>query len=66
MPHGKAAFVRCVQLSAEGLCRLFGHPDRPPVCASLKPHPEMCKSSGEEAMAALTELELETAPLPRD
>jgi hypothetical protein len=62
MPHGKPAFVRCVQLSEDDRCRLFGHPDRPKVCGSLQPTAEMCGSSREEAMAGLIRLERLTRP----
>ncbi len=62
MPHGKPAFVRCVQLSEDDRCKLFGHPDRPEVCGSLQPTAEMCESSREEAMAGLIRLERLTRP----
>ncbi|WP_394788903.1 YkgJ family cysteine cluster protein, partial [Rhodoferax sp.] len=42
MPGGKPAGVHCVQLDADLRCRLFGLPERPAVCASLAPTPEMC------------------------
>jgi hypothetical protein len=38
---GKPAGVRCVQLSDDGLCALFGRPERPAVCSSLRPSLEM-------------------------
>jgi len=62
MPHGKPAGVRCVQLGADERCMIFGHPDRPVVCASLQPHPEMCGASRAEAMRTLAELEWLTQP----
>ncbi len=62
MPGGKPAGVPCVQLDPEGLCRLYGRPERPAVCASLRPDPEMCGSSREEALAYLARLERLTAP----
>jgi hypothetical protein len=62
MPSGKPADVRCIQLSADNLCQLFGHPDRPAVCAGLKPSVEMCGESNSQAMHWLTELEARTAP----
>jgi len=62
MPQGKPAGVRCVQLDARGLCRLFGQPERPAVCASLAPSPSMCGSRAEEALLYLSRLEKETAP----
>ncbi|MBS7673106.1 YkgJ family cysteine cluster protein, partial [Vibrio cholerae] len=36
MPQGKPAGVRCVHLSAEQLCQLFGQPQRPAVCRDRK------------------------------
>jgi uncharacterized protein len=57
MPRGKPAGVRCVQLDDEDRCRLFGRPERPAVCASLRPEPGMCGASRGEALAALTRLE---------
>ena len=57
MPNGKAAGVRCVQLDTEGLCKIFGQPERPAVCSSLKATASMCGASTGEAMAYLTELE---------
>jgi Fe-S-cluster containining protein len=62
MPHGKPAGVRCVQLTADNRCKLFGMPERPAVCGSLRPMADMCGQSAEEAMATLTFLEQATAP----
>ncbi len=62
MPHGKPAGVPCVQLDADGRCRLFGLPARPAVCASLRPSPEMCGSSRAQALATLDALERATQP----
>jgi Fe-S-cluster containining protein len=62
MPHGKPAGVRCVQLTAGNRCRLYGHADRPTVCARLRPSPEMCGQTAEEALAWLYELERATRP----
>jgi uncharacterized protein len=65
MPQGKAAGQRCVQLSAEGeRCLIFAHPDRPAVCASLRPSPEMCGDNAEQALRWLGHLEHATRPLP--
>lgn len=62
MPHGKPAGVRCVQLTVDNRCRLFGKPERPAVCEHLQPTPEMCGESQEDALIYLTWLEDETAP----
>lgn len=60
MPHGKPAGVRCVQLDEANRCRLFSHPDRPAVCASLRPEPAMCGSDRAHALAWLGALEAAT------
>lgn len=62
MPRGKPAGRACPQLSPEGLCLLYGKPERPPVCSSLRPSAEMCGSCREEALAYLSLLERITAP----
>lgn len=61
MPDGKPAGVRCIQLDAESACLLFAHPDRPAVCASLKPSMEMCGDNREQALNYLQRLEFLTA-----
>ncbi|WP_310148481.1 YkgJ family cysteine cluster protein [Luteimonas sp. 3794] len=62
MPHGKPAGVACVQLDAQLRCRLFGRPERPAVCRSLRPAMDMCGDSREAAFATLEELERITTP----
>ncbi|MDP1900110.1 MAG: YkgJ family cysteine cluster protein [Rubrivivax sp.] len=62
MPQGKRAGERCVQLDDTQRCRLFGRPERPAVCASLQPQPEMCGTTRQQAMAWLGRLETHTAP----
>ncbi|KRA54323.1 hypothetical protein ASD77_06825 [Pseudoxanthomonas sp. Root65] len=62
MPQGKPAGVACVQLDDALRCRLFGMPERPAFCRTLKPGPEMCGASRTEAMALLAALEQATAP----
>jgi len=49
-------------LTDEFRCGIFGKPERPAVCASLKPAAEMCGNSREEALAHLAELEESTRP----
>jgi hypothetical protein len=61
MPLGKPAGVRCVQLDAQNRCLIFGKPERPAVCASLMPAPEMCGADAAQAMAWLGRLERSTA-----
>jgi hypothetical protein len=62
MPHGKPAGMPCVQLDDDLRCRLFGRPERPTFCASLRPQMEMCGHSRDEAIAALALLEIATRP----
>ena len=62
MLQGKPAGLRCIQLTDDNLCRLFGHKERPPVCCTLQPSVQMCGTGQVEAMAFLTWLEKETGP----
>jgi Fe-S-cluster containining protein len=62
MPQGKPAGKRCVQLDTQQRCRVFGQPERPAVCASLRPLPEMCGESREHALTWLARLEVATVP----
>ena len=62
LPAGKPAGLPCPFLDESLRCALYGRPERPSVCSSLKPLPEMCGSSRGEAMAYLAELERLTAP----
>ncbi|MDX1995769.1 MAG: YkgJ family cysteine cluster protein [bacterium] len=64
MPNGKPAGVRCIQLTEDNRCKLFGHPDRPSVCVKLRPEVEMCGDNAEEAYAYLLRLETMTSPKP--
>lgn len=57
MPNGKPAGVRCIQLTENNLCKLFGCSERPNVCKSLKPSEEMCGKSSKEAISYLDRLE---------
>jgi hypothetical protein len=63
MPQGKPAGVRCVQLGSDERCALFGHPERPAVCAGLRPSVEMCGETREQAIHWLNELDLATRPI---
>jgi uncharacterized protein len=60
MPHGKPAGVRCVQLLQDYRCALFGRPERPAVCVSLRPTVEMCGFTQVQALDYLTQLEEST------
>lgn len=61
MPGGKPAGMRCAQLDQQNRCMIFGRPERPAVCASLRPSREMCGDSSAHAMQWLGWLEAQTA-----
>ena len=42
MPDGKPAGERCVHLSVEFLCALFGRAERPAVCSQFKAAEDVC------------------------
>ena len=60
MSGGKPAGIPCVQLTDDFRCSLFGRPERPAVCASLRPNEEMCGRNRVEALAFLDGLEVAT------
>ena len=49
-------------LTDDRRCKLFGKPERPQTCVGLRPGPEMCGGSVEEAMATLLSWETLTTP----
>jgi len=61
MPQGKRAGERCLHLTAELLCGIFGQPERPQVCSGFSADSEVCGSSREEAIRLLGWLEQATA-----
>jgi len=63
MPQGKPAGVPCVQLLPDYRCAIFGKPERPAVCVSLRPSDTMCGRKREDALAYLTALERATHPV---
>ena len=62
MTGGKAAGVRCIQLTDDNRCRIFGSDDRPAVCNTLQASVEMCGSSAAEALERLAGWEVLTRP----
>ncbi len=62
MPFGKPAGIPCVQLTDDFRCQLFGRPERPAFCASLRPTDEMCGASRDEALDYLASLEAASRP----
>lgn len=65
LPEGKAAGVVCPHLTADIRCALFGKPERPRTCIGIRPAPEMCGDTAEQAMTTLITWEQLTAPRPR-
>jgi Fe-S-cluster containining protein len=65
MPQGKPAGVRCVQLTGDNRCALFGRPERPLVCEQFQPARDICGFTRREAMATLACLERATRPEQR-
>lgn len=61
MPDGKAAGERCLHLTAEFLCGIFGRPDRPAVCSVFAAADYVCGGSRDEAIRLLGWLEQATA-----
>ncbi len=61
MPSGKPAGERCLHLSVENLCQLFGDPRRPAVCGAFDADPEVCGESRDEAIRLLGWLEQATS-----
>jgi hypothetical protein len=60
MPHGKPAGVRCVNLTVDNRCALFGRPERPTFCVAWPPAPELCRDSFQEAIRTISSLEEQT------
>jgi len=60
MPTGKPAGQRCVQLTSDNRCALFGDLTRPRVCSAFTPSPDCCATSREEALAVLAHWEILT------
>ena len=51
-----------MQLLPDMRCAIFGKPERPAFCASLRPTEDMCGADAADAMARLTALEAATRP----
>jgi hypothetical protein len=60
MPNDKSAGTRCIQLTDDNRCAIFGDPRRPAVCARLQPEPAMCGADRQYALRWLAELEAAT------
>lgn len=62
MPDGKPPGARCVQLTEDNRCKLFGKPERPNFCIGLRPSEEMCGINYRYAYSYLITLEEATRP----
>jgi Fe-S-cluster containining protein len=61
MPDGKPAGVRCVQLTDDNLCAIFGQPSRPRVCGDFQAEPAFCGENREQALELIRMMENATA-----
>ena len=61
MPRGKAPGERCLHLSSDYLCQLFGLPQRPAVCSAFQADPMMCGDNRQEAIRLIDWYEQATA-----
>jgi len=61
MPQGKPAGERCLHLSVDYLCALFGKPERPKVCGGFKSEVDVCGSDRDDAIRIIGWLEQMTA-----
>jgi hypothetical protein len=57
-----------VQLTDDLSCALYGRPGRPAFCVGLRPSPDMCGTTVEEAMRLIAALEAATRldPQPQE
>ncbi len=62
LPAGKPAGVRCVHLTIDLRCALFGRPERPSTCVGFMPEPAVCGASRDDALATLQRWERITRP----
>lgn len=53
MPLGKPAGLRCIQLTDDNRCALFGDPQRPAVCLTLRASVEMCGADDDVALSRI-------------
>ena len=61
MPHGKPAGVRCLHLTVDNFCGLFGRVGRPAVCSAFGADRQLCGADRDEAIRLLGWLEQATA-----
>jgi hypothetical protein len=56
MENGKPAGVRCIHLTDDYKCALFGKPERPEVCKAFRAEVQFCGTNRDEAMRILMSL----------
>ena len=64
MPAGKKAGERCLNLTADNLCKLFGRPERPAFCEAFQADASVCGETQEEAIRLIGWLENATECVP--
>ncbi|MDQ3248042.1 MAG: YkgJ family cysteine cluster protein [Chloroflexota bacterium] len=62
MPYGKPAGVRCLHLTIDHLCALYGKPERPAVCSHLRATTDICGETFAHAIELLMNMERITVP----
>jgi len=62
LPGGKPAGLRCIHLTSDLRCAIWGQPERPAVCAAFPFKADHCGASRNEALRLLAELERLTCP----
>ena len=61
MPNCKRAGERCINLSDDNLCQIFGRADRPKVCEEFKASIDACGKTNQQAMAIIAHWESVTS-----
>lgn len=61
MPQGKRAGERCLNLTVDNLCQLFGLPERPDFCAVFQADISVCGANQAEAIRLIGWLEEATS-----
>lgn len=61
MPNGKLAGERCIQLSDDNLCKIFGQAERPDVCSSFTATIDVCGATNADAIRLISYLEAQTS-----
>jgi uncharacterized protein len=57
MPNGKPAGTKCIHLSTDGLCNLFGKTERPLICSQFRAERAICGFTKEDAYKNISDLE---------